>query len=334
MPDWVYCPPGMTPETLTPTSYMELARDTYREQYGPSNEQFTRIFLILWSDRTKFVQDLIGWAQQIPDPAGPPQPPQVNWVSVPDEHPERPKHFCVEAQVEPYPTGYSVVRNPPNDDYPTFRFAKVTAHYKYLMYDIMTDTQILANPFMSEMDRFTERKYKNNVEAFTLQGQMKFVSTTPPRVLNRPPAKRFSTMIKEMTWHDVPCNPNRPFEPPNLSAINVSLGRVNIYKFDVNQGNHPPGTVLCLSVDAKPQPPKVGEAQLYYDIMMRFLIMDNGVSTFPDPNYAGEFLHFGHQFVWDQMNNRWDLITHNGDANLGYKVYAVTDLNRLWELDP
>jgi hypothetical protein len=222
-----------------------------------------------------------------------------------------------------------VVRNAPASDYPIFKYAKVTAQFKYFMYEVMSDSQILANPYLTEMDRFTERRYKNNVEAHTTWGFMTFVATH--RQLSRPPSRRYCTTMKEMIWHDVPCKTTRPWEPPNLVAINKCLGRVNKLPFDVNEGNHFAGTALCVSVDAKPQPPKVGATQLYYDIAMRFLIMDNGVSTYADSVNGGNF-HMGHNFVFDSKQNQWDLIIHDGTAT-GHPPYQAEDLNILWQLD-
>lgn len=306
----------------------ESGTGTMSHQQG----QLSRTFLVSWSVHVAFIDALLGSARLDMS--------NVNDIKVnrflPDEHPYFPSYFVSEVSYEPL--GVSS-RHPlaPTAQYP---LAKVTATYGHFDFKVRLDDSSQTN----ELYRFVSRKATFTSELFTVQGQMKFV--TSGNILNIPPTKLIGATELQYTWHQVPTKPvpappvtptaaqkDNPYTNPCAALIKDRAGKINVNCFD---NRYRPYTVMFLGAEDQQLPPRPGDIQRYFNITYKFLIRDNGNTDVPatydqcvtpDPNEAA-----GHQAAWDQPNNKWDIVTSTG-ASTGARLYQTADLNELFTID-
>ena len=316
---WTYVPQGSGPPPLYgDTDYSEQLNSGNIS--AGSNASCTRIFFIKDEVIPSFLDALLGYGQVS----------NVGAVQrvLPDPHPVFNNMYASEATVE------RMGLNPLSVQYPnkTARSttAKVTATYKPVDYEVVADTGSIAEQY-----RFVSRSKLPAGEYFSIDATgMYYCNKVNPDgkhvSLASPPGRITASAEITMTWHAVPPNTaTSPFIEPNCAAITNCLGRVNSVAFDPAHYNYPAGTVLFMAAEPRMVANRVttGAANYnyYYEITMKFLYRNNG----PSAVVAGEYA--GHQFVWDQANRRYDLITTTGLTG-GNRLYETADLNTLFQI--
>jgi|SRR5579884_1879453 len=316
---WNYSPP-VPDDGLGALDYKEL-KESGKEAYSPGASTANRVFMTNWLVRVNFIDALLGFSYLDANN-------NVKRI-LPDPHPEIPTFYAEDASVE----GFGVL------GLGAFRWtnAKITSNYKPRDYFVLADNQVT-----SELQRYTSRTAAFAADYLTIGGGMKFV--TSGIVLAAPPGRITTSMELQYTWHEVPALPTSPFIIPNLTAINNCIGKVNSTAFDVSGGNYPAGTVLFCGVDPKMVTPKLSvpttvNGNFAWEITFKFLYRNNGTwgggssSYVPGSGFVGggggEIA--GHNFLWDQANARWDLVTSDGTAS-GPRIYQSADLNTLWTI--
>lgn len=306
---WNYAP-DVAEDNLGDMDYMEL-RDTGTESYTPGDSSATRIFMVRWDRREDFLADLLGYSAINSTGNG------IN-RTIPDEHPDLDLFFAMTAQVT---KGLGVLSEQPNNA-ASFTNAVITTEYKPRPYAVLPDTAIT-----TELDRYVERPMTVAANFLTLQGTMEFVSAPSGVIIQNPPNKLSSQINFQYIWHEVPADPNHPFIPPNFTAMNNCLGRVNSVTFDADVLNAPAETVLFLGYEPKLVPPRFSATQtdmLYtWEITLMLGYMNNGTGL--DGHTAG----WNHIYRIDQ--NGWDLVTTNGTSG-GNEIYLNADLNTIFTI--
>lgn len=299
--------------------------DSETEEINEDNSTCTKIYLVDWTQRTYFLDDLLGYqsASGITiNGAG-----QSIARSLPANHPEFPSFFAVAAKIDHL--GPALIDANAN---PLFILAKITATFQPVTYAVSPDDGSQTN----ELYRFCERTYAYTSEYLTLQGQMHFVSRAVNDTLDTTPGMAVGQSEKVITWLWVPTSiAANPFEPPNQTKINQLLGNVNSVAFD----GHPAGTVLFhgwepLMVKPRLRPRNnAATGDRYWKITTHFIIKDFGavtsadVATGTDAALLG--LEKGINFIYDTVNKRWDLVTDDGTA-AGNPIYTSDDLNNIF----
>lgn len=91
----------------------------------------------------------------------------------------------------------------------------------------------------------------------------------------------------------------------------------------------PKGTVLFVGIDARMTNYRIAtgdpNVNRYWEIAFKFLVRDNGMVGSPINEHAG------HNFFWDQGQQRWDLVTTDG-TTAGKRLYEYADLNTLFTI--
>lgn len=308
---------GVAPPGYGNTDYSEQL-NSGNVQAG-SNASSTRIFFIRDDVIPTFLDALLGYGQV--SNAG-----AVQRV-LPDPHPIFNNMFASEASVERVGLAGNSTQYPNKTARSTT--AKVTATYRPVDYEVVAD-----NGSLTEQYRYVTRSMVPAGEYFTVDATgMRYCNNVnadgSKRSLSTPPGRFTGTSELTLTWHQVPPAPALSFfVPPNLSAITACQGRVNSAVFDSAHYNFPAGTVLFLACEPRMVANRVttGAANYnyYYEIQMKFLYRNNGYS-----GLVGETA--GHQFVWDQGNLRYDLITNDGTSG-GKRLYLTADLNTLFNI--
>ncbi len=322
---WNFVPENST----TPDDYGD---DDYSEAYNSGemsmsggSPSITRTFYIRGDRIPEFMDDLLGYS----DAAG-----SAITRVLPDPHPYYTNFFALEAKIQPLGQMYQAEFM--GKAFLEQTVAKITAEYRSPMYEVKEDGDIA-----DELERFVTRQYGFGGDAITINSTgMQFVSNVGADgrhlALNQPPARPTMTMDLTYTWHMVPPNPSTsPFIPPNLTAIKNCYGKVNDTTFDDLHMACPPGTVLFLGLDPKFTNYRFINAvdrseNMFWEINMKFLYRDNGfVSRTVGPNTISE--QAGHNFIWDQSKQWWDLITTTGEVG-GGRLFETADLNTLFTI--
>jgi hypothetical protein len=312
--EWDYNPEDMDIQNLGEGEYTEL-RSSGKEQYSDGGSTANRVFELNWSERTDFIDDLLGYSYIGSDGTS------VKRV-LPDEHPQVENFFAVDATIE----GKGVL-DQDDDGILSWTHAVVTANYKPCDYLLRPDGN------GTEQDRYTSRDSNIAGEYLTVQNGLRFV--TSKRVLAAAPGRLTTTQEITMTWRDVPALASSPFIWPNIKAINSCIGRINSTNFDPGGYNFPPGTVLFIGLTPKFKLPKIGgsvganQNGLYmWDLAMKFLYRFNGV--WMGGSSGGMDSNIGHNFIFDITTGMWDLVTTDGNVT-GQRIYPeAVDLNTLW----
>lgn len=276
-----------------------------------------------------FLDSLLGWADVANG--------QYIIRELPDAHPVYSNYYCMEASVEGIGVkegqlqynGIPIARS---------QVAKITGVYKSADFEVIPDQQV-----QNEMYRFVSRTMNFSGEFFTINATgMRFVSNVGSdgehKALAIPPAR--ITGVSELTyiWRLVPGNPSLGlagrYVTPNMGRITSCLGKVNSLAFDPDVANLPAGTVIFLGAEPKLIAPRITTGQIedniFWEIMMKFLYRNNGfVNRTTDGQVINE--QAGHNFLWDQGKEWWDLITHNGLSS-GTRLYQTADLNSLFSI--
>lgn len=261
-------------------------------------------YLVSWFAASAFVDDLVGYSAINPD----------NSIhrELPHEHVYFFNFYATSAELRPL----GVASIDAVGDY-VGDVARVNVTYRPLAFRVLPDNKIAGD----ETKRYVERMSMPVVEYLSLQGNMQFVSRTTNKAINSPQGKIISKREIRMRWVDVPAKNNDPFHLPNEAAVAALHGKVNEFPFD----DYPAGTLLFKSVEPKLVKPKLQTGTYSWDITFVFDHMDNGVIAAFQENA-------GHNFIYDVINGRWDLITHSG-ANLnGNRIYEQGNFQTLFEI--
>lgn len=303
-------------ENIQVGQYFESSRESGRGTFSVNASEVMRVFFVRYDERFSFISDLLGYATLSFND-------DVYSISrvLPEPYPSNELFFAYDAQVDPL--GPGVLDTESNLPEGTWTLAKVTAKYKPVPYHVLPDNQV-----DSEIERFVSRTYQVQTEFISIQGQMKFVQTQ--RALGRPPGRYVTKILKSMTFHGVPAKTDNPYSPPTFSNIVACAGRLNDAFFDVTVDNHPPGTCLFLAPECKLIMPRLDQATLTWDITYQFQIFDQGSTDLYTTDVNENDHYIGQNWVLDQANNRYDIITSNGNRFTGTRIYEEADLSSLF----
>ncbi|WP_020469322.1 hypothetical protein [Zavarzinella formosa] len=310
--NWTYVPVGVSTEDLGAYQYLE-GKETGRESYSSGGSQCTRVFLVAWDQRGRFIDDLLGYSYI--DGSG-----RICRV-LPDSHPEISNQYATDCSVEGIGQ-LGIART--GTAFGSWTTAVITANYKPRPYAIDSDSDVSYYSVVGdhpELHRYLTRNSTFSVEMLTVQGAMKFV--TSQRAIPNPPGKAIGTIGLQYVWNEVPAISFNPFVIPNLSAIKACFGKVNNTVFDGGGGNYPPGTVLFLGVDPQQIMPRLNGDNYYWTITFSFLYRDNGFVE-----SLGE--NAGHNYLFEPTTG-WDLVTTDGTSGAN-RIYQSADLNTLFNL--
>lgn len=293
---------------LGPFNYLEqYTDDEGAESMMDDNASVRKVYLVDWSQRGQFLDDLLGSAQVGGTVTGG----SVLARVLPEQHPEWKNFYAVDADskyVGPA-QGYD------DSNSPTFPYAQITTTFKAVDYAVLDDDASQTN----ELYRFVQRGYAYTTEYLTIQGVMQFVSRANNKALDTTPGMNTGFVEKTYTWWWVPADSGSSgFNVPNETNIVKLNGTCNLTTFDGN----PPQTVLLNGVDAVLLKPKLRSGQRYWKITFKMLIKNNGAGISTDAAA-------GVNYIYDTVNQRWDLITDDGTFT-GNRIYPTGELNNLF----
>lgn len=318
---WTFVPEGSTtPDNYGDFDYSEAynSGDMSMNQGSPS---ITRVFYIRGDRIPDFMDDLLGYSTGTGGTIS---------RTLPDPHPYYSNFYAMEAKVNLLGQMYQATFM--GKAFLEQNVVKVTAEYRSPMYEIKADEDI-----GDELERYVTRQYGFGGDAITINSTgMQFVSNIGADgrhlALNQPPARPTMTMELQYVWHMVPPNPDTsPYIPPNLGSIIDCYGKVNSTVFDDLHMDCPAGTVLFLGVDPKMTNYRFISTEdphdnIFWEISFKFLYRENGFVSRGSINESA-----GHNFIWDQSKQWWDLITNDGTVT-GGRLYETADLNTLFTL--
>lgn len=304
--NWTYVETSKQSDQLGDLEFQELAAPN-AGTYTPNNSAEPRVFIVKWSSRRAFLEDLLGWAFR-KNGGG------ISRV-LPDPHPITANFWAYSAKVEGVGTaGWQ------EGDYPTdkpgkiiaWTCAKIHAEYRPLPYAVKADANVT-----SELQRFVSRGTQSASDYMTTStGGMKFLQSKI--LLAQPPGRIIGNRTVTYTWHWVPAAPSDPFVVPNEATFDSLIGKVNSTTFD----GKPPGTVLFLGYDPRLTLPLISDNTYYWEIELQTLQRDYGLVA-----ATGE--HAGHNYLFDQANGRWDKVL----STTGQTLYEAADLNNLFVIN-
>lgn len=286
------------------STYKEY-QDTGNEDYSFSDSSVRRVFdLYDWAGRIGFIQDLMGYGTGA-----------IGGIlrEPPEPLPQSPLFRCVGATVE----GIGKPGISADNTSATFDIARITAIYKSLDFDVPHQTIVTTNEYTQGF--YMTRSFNPTAQYLTLQGVMQFVSRTGTKAIQTPPGKLVCQMELVITHRQVP---GTFAHIPNDDKIAACQGKVNSQTFE----RIPAGGVLYLGCTPKVSRPSLAGAQPYYDMEHRFLLMNNGAKLPTDVTDGCS----GHNYIFDTLNNRFDLLTTTGDVG-GTRLYQQANLLTLFE---
>ncbi len=226
------------------------------------------------------------------------------------------------------------------EEVPLYQLARLTAHYKAPLYDVMSDADMIdgvyddageelisgpfidgnGNPDEAWLVRYVTRIVHPQPQFFTIPAQgaqgtgMKYCLATPLGTLQGPSpvmqglGKLIVPYNIEYTWHQVPesaigslaVNPALT----QLGPVDLVMGCCNKDVFDC----YPPGTLLLMGAHFKPGRSAFGDR--IYDItyLIKYFQPAQGVNAALDTRT-------GHQFIFMPQNNGWVEVTTTGVTN-------------------
>ena len=364
---WVFCPSNTPVDALVYPQYKE-ADGSGKTTVGPSGSSTERILQIPWVAYPQFLDDLLGNAIiSSGSPVG-----SCLTRTIPDEHPYLLEFYAVNANVEGKSI-YGTVGSEDGDnfEYIKYKFAQVTVSYQRLPFDVLSDadTEAKGDPTKPGLELFRNVirtggyaaefiQIANQGSAYRWKSRLVGNNT-----MNYPPNKNSGLGELNYTWIQVPATQVDPWHIPTYKTIQTCVGKVNSLPFD----EYTEGTVLFLGADWKLTTPRIQIGgnpmvttqlsgantikQQYYDISYKFAVRNNG-STWPSSGGPWPFGDFpsgnaivaDHNFIYDPMFNRYDLITSGADAGKlptayngslviqSFPLYGATDLNQLFVL--
>lgn len=233
----------------------------YREQWSEGGAEVTRTLRCAWSDRYKFVLDLLGYTNVDPDENG------KMIRQIPEQHPFYTWMYAVSANLRGYlgvagQDSFGVMQvdaksadgsTAVDGSFSGTGYAVYDVTYRMPEYQIKKDTERT-----TELDRFVIRDYKYSIENLRLPGQgfawgaladtgspagTAIPSSIATKAIPQPTTKPFPTSTLIYTWLQVP-----QIYPSKLSA---ALGKVNSTAFDTSSGNFSAETLLFNSVEIR-----------------------------------------------------------------------------------
>ncbi len=319
--NWEYVPIGSDPPDL----YSGLQYSEKLSSPDVAQNQITRTYFVSYDVLPSFMDDLLGYAET--SGSG------IKRV-LPNFDPLWANMWAMEASAKGL--GKLTQGTTADGKVPKYTVAEITAVYRSPAFQIINDDDI-----DNELDRYVIREYGFGGEFITINSTgMKFVSNIGADgkhlALNQPPARPTMTMDLTYTWEMVPPNfAISPYVPPNLTPLVNCYGKINSTAFDVNHMNCPAGTVLFLGIDPKMTNYRLTTGaettNIFWRIAMKFVYRNNGFIS--RPNTGGGTLNewAGHQFIWDQSKQWWDLITVDGTTS-GGRLFQTANLNTLFTI--
>lgn len=284
------------------------SQDGGNEDYSTENGSASRVFLTNWADRDIFIDNLLGYSSAV----------GANLARVlPDRHPDFNTLWAMDASSKGI--GYC---NKDSHGSIGFRLAKITASYQPVDY-------VISNAGGGELSRYCSRQYSFSSQYISLQGYMQWVTRSGNKTLNVPPGKVIGAVEKTISWHQVPGDADA--QVPLEQTITALAGSVNSTTFD----GHYAGAVLFLGCDPHMIKPRLtassGMSGYYlWELQYKFLVVRDDPSDFP-PVVGDTSAVAGHNYCYDVMNDRWDLVTATGLV-AGPKIYAYANLNDLFDI--
>jgi hypothetical protein len=308
----------------TATGTFPIGDKKYRIQHGDSgaasisttDSSQTLVYQVDWSQLNAFIDDVLGYTN-------------LNGVNlnriVPDWSPDFAMFFATKASVRPkgQPStgmGLTTDGNYGNKTAPQWKVAEISVTYQPLHYAILNDNQI-----GTELDRYVTRKTDIKADYLQLQqGAMKWVTRPNHEALNQAPGIITPALVVEYTWHEVPSkysptDGNLEFRIPTSDRILALQGKCNLTPFD----GYAKGCVLFTHGNAEMILPRLQGGQRYWNIKYSCEVRDYGTGL------GGE--RAGVNYIYDTINNRYDLITTTGLFG-GTRLYQYAELNDLFKL--
>lgn len=205
----------------------------------------TRILYCTWGDRLAFRSAMLGWSR-----VGFSGPNVVLRRSLPEQHPEVPKMYCVRCDLiggkgKPQYNAHTghiayykdtqtegAFRNNPDG------FAYYRTEWSYVPFDVLSD----ADANGDETKRFVIRTEEFSAEVVTLPGNSFQHITATKRPIPEGIPKTLLGGQYRMKWLQIPSENNRI--PQQLRAnIRKCVNHVNLLTFE----GYEPGTLLCLA---------------------------------------------------------------------------------------
>jgi hypothetical protein len=333
---------------LTFNERLEQPGVSCEETFEPDGSEQIRVYDVPWALRQQSVIALLGYPAKSSLSGG-------NFVArlTPHYSPEwldaigNPFLYCSRVGVKGIgipQTGRittTAVDDEDAEEVPLYTLARLTATYKSLPYDILTDGQMLSglededdaivsnpggfvdgngNPDESFIVRYVTRQVHPQGEFFTLptngaqSSGMKYVGLTP-NIVTQGIGKLIVPYNISYTWHQVPeiCVPSFAINPllTTAAAFDLAVGCVNLDTFD----EYPPGTLLLMGGEFKQGRSPFGDR--IYDVTYLMKYMDNpqGVPTLAN---AGQLPTgpMGHQFIYHPRLGGYVEVTTTGISNL------------------
>lgn len=305
-------------------------RFDYRERWEEDHNEATRVFDVLWGDRSTFIQDMLGYAEN----------PGTTYVHrvIPESHPEYQWMFAMKAETL---NGIGVpLADTSTDDMIVFKqrdnagtvsetssdgYAHVAIHYYAPDFDIVDDDAVkrlegLAYAPAGELNRYVSRYENYAGENLEVAGGM-FLFSTDNQPIPEPPPKIFVNKELTYVWHWVPTVPE--------DTIQNTLGKVNIYPFDGKRKDmtgayvekYPAETLLFIGVDRKRIISPLGN--VLYQLAYKFLFRGG-------KDQDGNQLT--HNKIFRASTNRFEGVKNKNKPT--ESIYDTANFNLLFELPP
>lgn len=153
--------------------YEEYAR-AYTEHYSADSQLSSRILAVAWDSREQFREDMLGWSENVGG---------VLTRNPPERHPENPRLFCTECQMQQNEGEHS--QNAAQKGMPKYDKAVYQCTYRAVPYRVIGDDE-MDEDLPTELDRFVIRKKLFGFEMQKLPG-IDLVFDAPGKSWDRKP---------------------------------------------------------------------------------------------------------------------------------------------------
>jgi hypothetical protein len=269
------------------TTFTEVPSDSPRLSFSEDGSTCVRKFLVPWSSVANAVEDFLGYASVIANPAGGGSPNNA-YISRTTPH-AMPGFFQPSMLPFLYATKITSIEGKghnagraagtiKSNDVTTYDQALLTVVYESLTYDVLDDTDpdIIGTtgfPDESNLTRFVTILPKSNSQYLSLsKGNFKWVGgTTNNTPVLFPPGKIITNWDLMFRWHGVPIEAvaSQSVNPDYTASscfIDAAFGRVNATAF----AGYDPGTLLLLGAPMTPHRSATGRRTYDIDFLMKW----------------------------------------------------------------
>jgi len=330
---------------------------TYKERPGSPEESYAngigtckRTFDVAWTQRWEFAQQMLGYSQRLNSGTGgyisrkvPEAYKDIARVAYSDIEGQFKSEYWLYAQSLDSIQGIKPIEKNAND-VGTYDKARMTFTYSSLTYNVHTDddcrngvgaahtrfvdangnpSDVYREGTAARIARYITRQVQPTSEHLQLPfGQMLWADGSNTPAVNGI-AKTVPGMEVIYTWHQVPSQMLNVTS--QISQLYNKIGTVNKYDFDYC----PPGTLLLTAIETKPYRIIGGGTVSDIVFKMKYTNHFDASGTITNKGH-NHFIHFT-TFVVEGgtidpiKSYRYDLLTSNGNATTGRKVYNESD---------